>query len=155
MMSAEAADARRWPRRRFSVNIARFVGATVAALVLLVLLNMFVFPLIFPGGVASKFANARPTPLITLHLAAFLATAVLLTVLCTGARLAKSSLAAAGIGALAGLLAALPSTLHTNAMAHVPVSGEVAAVLWTTVSWALAAGVAHRAYSWHRERPAR
>ena len=136
---------------RFNVNIARFIGAAVAALVLLLLLNMFVFPLIFPGGVATKFANARPTPLITLHLAAFLATSVLLTALCTVARVAGTSLAAAGIGALAGLLAALPSTLHTNAMAHVSVSGEVAAVLWTTISWGLAAGVAHVAYTWRHK----
>lgn len=135
---------------RFNVNIARFIGATVAALVLLLLLNMFVFSLIFPDGVASKFANARPMPLIKLHLAAFLATAALLTTLCAVARVAGSSLAAAGIGALAGLLAALPSTLHTNAMAHVPISGEVAAVLWTTISWAMAATVAHVTYSWRR-----
>lgn len=132
------------------MNIARFIGATVASLVVLLLLNLFVFPLIFPGGVASKFANARPTPVITLHLAAFLATAVLLTALCAVPRVAGSSLAAAGIGALAGLLAALPSTLHTSAMAHVPVSREVAAVSWTTISWALAAGAAHAAYWWRR-----
>jgi hypothetical protein len=130
------------------VNIARFIGATVASLLVLLLLNMFVFRLIFPGGVASKFANARPTPVVALHLAALLATAVLLTALCAVPRLAESSLVAAGIGAIAGLLAALPSTLHTSAMARVSVSGEVAAVLWTTLSWALAAGVAHAAYWW-------
>jgi hypothetical protein len=132
------------------VNIARFVGASVASLVVLLLLNMFVFRLVFPGGVASKFANARPTPLVALHLAAFIATAVLLTALCTVPRGPRSTLAAAGIGAMAGLLAALPSALHTGALARLPVSGEVSAVLWTTITWALAAGAAHAAYWWHR-----
>lgn len=132
------------------MNIARFVGASVASLVVLLLLNMFVFRLVFPGGVASKFANARPTPLVALHLAAFIATAVLLTALCTVPRGPRSTLAAAGIGAMAGLLAALPSALHTGALARLPVSGEVSAVLWTTITWALAAGAAHAAYWWHR-----
>ena len=132
------------------MSVFRFLGAAVASLVVLFLLNMLVFPLIFPGGVASKFANVRATHLVALHLAALLATAVLLTALCAVPRLVGSSLAAEGIGALAGLLAALPSTLHTNAMAHVSVLGEVRAVVWTTVSWAVAAGVAHAAYWWHR-----
>ena len=132
------------------MNIARFVGATVAALVVLLLLNMFVFPLIFPGGVASKFANTRPTPLVALHLAAFLTTAALLTALCAVQRGAGSNLAAAEIGAMAGLLAALPSALHTSALAQLPLTGEISAVLWTTITWALAAGVAHRAFWWHR-----
>jgi hypothetical protein len=132
------------------MNIARFLSSTAASLVVLLLLNMFVFPLIFPGGVASKFANTRPTPLVALHLAAFLATAVLLTALGAVPRVAGSSLAAAGIGALAGLLAVLPSALHANAMATLPIAGEIAAILWTTTTWALAAGVAHAAYWWHR-----
>ncbi len=132
------------------MNIARFARAALASLLVLLLLNMFVFPLIFPGGVASKFANMRPTPLVGLHLAAFLATAALLTALCAVPRGAGSSLAAAGIGALAGLLAALPSALHTSALARPPISGEISAVLWTTITWALAAGIAHAAYWWHR-----
>jgi hypothetical protein len=51
---------------------------------------------------------------------------------------------------MAGLLAALPSALHTNAMASLPVSGEIAAILWTTITWAIAAGLAHTAYWWQR-----
>jgi hypothetical protein len=132
------------------VDIARSVNASVASLVVLLLLNMFVFPLVFPVGVASKFANARPAPLVALHLAAFIATAVLLTALCAVPRKPRSTLAAAGIGAMAGLLAALPSALHTGALARLPISGEISAVLWTTFTWTLAAGVAHATYWWHR-----
>jgi len=132
------------------VNTTRFAGATVAALVALLLLNMFVFPLIFPGGVASKFANTRSTPLVALHLAAFLVTAVLLTAVCAVPRWAGSRLVAAGIGAMVGLLAALPSALHTSAMARLSITGEVSAVLWTTITWALAAGVAHATFWWNR-----
>lgn len=100
------------------MNITRYVWATVVSLVVLLLLNMFVFPLICSNGVASKFANARPAPLVALHLAAFLATAALLTALCAVPRVAESSLTAAGLGAVAGLLAALPSSFHTVAMAE-------------------------------------
>jgi hypothetical protein len=132
------------------VNITRFAGAIVAALVCLLLLNMFVFPLVFPTGVASKFADTRPAPIVALHFAALCATAVLLTTLCTLPKLAKSSVVAAGTGATAGLLAALPSSLHASAMARVSIDGEIVAVLWTTFSWALAAGVAHAAYQWRR-----
>jgi hypothetical protein len=130
--------------------VARFAVATVASLLVLLLLNMFVFPLVFPGGVAAKFANMRPTPLVSLHFAALLTTAVLLTALCAVLRGAGSSLAAAGIGAMAGLLAALPSALHTSALARPPIPGEISAVLWTTITWALAGGVAHAAFWWHR-----
>jgi hypothetical protein len=132
------------------MSVPRFLVASLASLVALLLLNMLLFPLIFPGGVASKFANTRATPLVALHLAAFLVTAFLLTALCAVPRVVGSSLAAAGLGAFAALLAALPSTLHTSAMAHVSFLGEVRAVLWTTVSWGVAAGVAHAAYWWQR-----
>ena len=128
------------------MNLTRLALATVAALVVLLVLNMFVFPLVFPSGVASKFANTRAEPLVFLHLAALVATAALLTVLCALTRPAESRLGAAGVGAVAGLLSSLPSALHTHAMAHLQASAEVAAVLWTTVSWSVAAAVAHWTY---------
>jgi hypothetical protein len=132
------------------MNIARFLGASLSALAVLLLLNMFVFPFIFPSGVASKFSNTRPQPLVALHFAAFITTALLLTALCVVTRGPGSTLAAAGIGALAGLLTSLPSAFHTNALSHQPLAGEVSAVLWTTITWALATGAAHVAYWWHR-----
>jgi hypothetical protein len=131
------------------MNIVRFTVASVAALLALLALNMFVFPLIFPSGVAAKFANTRSEPLVLLHLAAFVATAVLLTLLGAVVRPAASISGAASVGAIAGLLAALPSTLHTQALARVTVSAEVAAVMWTTITWSLAAAVAHWVYHRH------
>ncbi len=132
------------------MKITHFAGASVASLVTLLLLNMFVFPLFFPGGVATKFANVRPEPLLELHLAAFVSTAILLTAICAVSRRVDSIAAAAGIGALVGVLASLPSSLHTVALTIQPISSEITAILWTTVTWAVAAGVAHRAYRWQK-----
>jgi hypothetical protein len=136
------------------MNLARLVLPAVASLLVLLVLNLFVFPLVFPSGVASKLANTRSEPLVFLHLAALVATAALLTVLCALTRPAESSLGGAGVGAVAGLLAALPSALHTHALAHLQTSAEVAPVIWTTVTWTLAATVAHWAYRWRSIRGA-
>ncbi len=121
-------------------------------LLVLLALNMFVFPLVFPSGVASKFANSRSEPLVFLHLAAFVVTAALLTVLTALMRPASSSLGAAGFGAVAGLLASLPSALHTLALTHLAVSAEVASVFWTTATWSVATAVAYWVYRWRRSR---
>lgn len=57
--------------------LCRFVGAAGVALLVLLLLNTLVFPLVFPRGVAQKFADTRATPMVALHLAALLTTASL------------------------------------------------------------------------------
>ncbi|MBI2841539.1 MAG: hypothetical protein HYX75_24750 [Acidobacteria bacterium] len=134
------------------MNVARLVMAAIAALVVLLVLNMFVFPFVFPTGVSSKFVNTRSEPLLFLHLAALVATAVLLTMLCVLTRPAGTSLGAAGIGAVAGLLSSLPSSLHTHAMAHIQTSAEAAAVIWTTVTWSVAGAAAHWVYRWRGVR---
>lgn len=134
------------------MSFPRFLLATIAALMVLLALNMFVFPLVFPSGIASKFANMRSEPLVVLHFAALAATALLLTVLSVLMRPVTSSLGAAGVGAIAGLLASLPSALHTHALVDLAVSAELPPVIWTTVTWSVAAAVANVVYRWRSVR---
>jgi hypothetical protein len=125
------------------VKVVRFLLATFASTVTLLLVNMFLFPIVFPHGVAPKFANMRSEPILALHLVALVATAALLTLVNIIVRPNTSSFVALGIGAVAGLLASLPTELHTYALAEVKLSAEVVAVIWTTLTWSLASLAAH------------
>lgn len=134
------------------LNLARFALAAFAALVVLLALNMFVFPLVFPAGVASKFVNMRSESIVVLHIAAFVANAVLLTLLVVLMRSGTPGWHAVGVGGLAGLLASLPSAFHTQALADLSVSAEVVPVIWTTVTWSVATVVADWAFRWRKVR---
>lgn len=107
--------------------------------VYLIAVNGLVFPLIFPDGLAEKFANARPVERPLYHLLAFAATAILLTLLverlATGSRPVVGGLLA---GVLLGLLVALPEHLHLYAMTEAPASRQFIPVAWIAATWGLA-----------------
>lgn len=94
----------------------------------------------------------RAEPIIALHFAALVATAVLLTVVTVILRPGTSSLGATGAGGVAGLLASLQTALHTHALADVTVSAGIPPVIWTTVTWSMAATAAHWVYRWRSVR---
>lgn len=107
--------------------------------VYLILVNAFLFPLVFPDGLAEKFTNARSQNLSLFHLLAFATTAILLTILVdklvTGPG-ARSKGALAGI--LLGLFVALPEHLHLYAMLDVTAIRQFIPVLWIICTWGVA-----------------
>lgn len=110
--------------------------ASLAAAVVLLVVNVFVFPLVFGSGAPVPYANLRAEPQYAYNLAALLVTAVLLAVVC--GRGPRTIVAASTTGALCGLLAALPSSLHMLSFVDVSPAAQIAPVLWTTVSWGFA-----------------
>lgn len=107
--------------------------------VYLIVVNALVFPLVFPHGLAEKFANARQAEMPLYHLLAFAATAILLTLLveklATGPRPAGGGLLA---GVLLGLLVALPEHLHLYAMVDSPAGRQFIPVGWIVATWGVA-----------------
>ena len=115
---------------------------TVSALVVfvyLIIVNAFVFPVVFADGLAEKFLNARDESLPLFHLLAFAATAVLLTILVDKLGRGRQSLTAGLFaGGWLGLLVALPEHLHLYAMVDATALQQFIPVVWTVVTWSLA-----------------
>ena len=78
------------------MKIARFLIAIAASPVVQLLLSMFISSVVSRAASASKLAYVRASPIIELHLGAFLVTAVLLTTLSLVLKRPSTSSAAAG-----------------------------------------------------------
>ncbi len=121
-----------------------FLLASVAATVVLLLVNLFVFPLVFGSGMPVPYANLRAEPQLALHAVALLVTGGLLSAICGRG---PAGIGPASVtGALCGLLASLPSGLHTLAMVDLAATAQIAPILWTTVTWGLAGSTAGAVY---------
>ncbi len=111
----------------------------IVVLIYLIAVNAFIFPAVFPDGLAEKFANSRAENLPLFHLLAFAATAVLLTILVdklgTGRHSTSQGLTA---GIWLGLLVALPEHLHLYAMVDATALRQFIPVVWTVATWGLA-----------------
>ena len=109
---------------------------SVAALVVLLVTNMFVFPLVFGSGAPLPYTGLRDQPLFQYHALALLLTAILLAAICQrGAPTVKD---ATTIAVLAGLIASLPSALHTYAMVDIAIGTQIAPIAWTVFTWGFA-----------------
>lgn len=113
-----------------------YVVAAALALAVLLFVNMFVFPLVFGSGAPLPYSNLRAEPLIVLHALALFTTALLLVALC--AQGLPSAQGGATVAGLAGLLASLPSALHTHAMVDTSLASQIAPIAWTVFTWGLA-----------------
>ena len=123
------------------MRLGWILGSTVVTTAMLVLFNAFLFPLVFPGGLAETFMNAREPQLMAYRLLGFLCTGGLLSFIVafsdtTGARDTLM------LGGMLGLLVALPEHLHLYAMTTAPAGEQFLPVLWTVVTWALVVGAA-------------
>lgn len=122
---------------RGNVSVAKkYVQACLAALVVLLLVNLFVFPLVFGSGVPLPFTGLRSEPLYAVHGAALVLTAVLLVAICANA--AATPQKAMLSSAFAGLAASLPGALHTYAMVDLPLGSQIAPIAWTVFTWTMA-----------------
>lgn len=117
--------------------IKKMLLASLAATAVLLVINMFVFPLVFGDGMPVPYDNLREQPQFAFNLVALLLTGILLAEIVrrTGGGIGAGSVT----GALCGLLASVPSGLHMLSMVDVPATSQIAPVLWTTVTWGFAA----------------
>ncbi|MGH7865143.1 MAG: hypothetical protein ACREQB_09140 [Candidatus Binataceae bacterium] len=125
-------------------NLGRAAGWCFGVLLVL---NAFVFPLVFPAGPPAPYENARSSPLYTVHTLALVTTALLITLLFAVAHPARRTwVDGLKFGALLGLVVSLPSGMHTYAMVDMSYRDAITPILWTVVTWA-AAGAAVGAVS--------
>jgi len=113
------------------------LAAAIVAFVMLLVVNAFVFPLVFSGGVPLPYADLRAEPLFGFNIAAFAVTALLLALICRQASATTAS-GASTLCALCGLLTALPTTLHTLSMVDIEPATQIAPVAWTVFTWGIA-----------------
>jgi hypothetical protein len=112
---------------------------SIVVFIYLIIVNAFIFPAVFPDGLAEKFTNTRTESLPLFHVLAFAATAAILTILVDklgrGHHSASQGLIAS---AWLGLLVALPEHLHLYAMVDVAAVPQFIPVIWTVATWGLA-----------------
>jgi hypothetical protein len=108
----------------------------------LLVLNAFVFPLVFPAGPPAPYQNARPAPLYAVHTVALLAAALLITLTFAVVYPQRRTwVDGLKFGAMLGLLVSFPSGMHTYAMVDMSYRDAITPIVWTVVTWA-AAGAA-------------
>ncbi|GEM_PF-5005322 len=121
--------------------------ATLTAFGFLFLSNAFLFPLLFPGGAGETYANARKAPLLGVHTAALVLTALLLAFLYPKWRREGSPWKeGAGFGFWMALLVALPTRLHIYAATTVEFPESMAVLLWIVVTWGASGALIGRIY---------
>ena len=121
------------------MNMKWLTISAFVVFVYLIIVNAFVFPIVFADGLAEKFLNARDENLPLFHLLAFAATAVLLTILVDKLGRGRQSLTTGLVsGGWLGLLVALPEHLHLFAMVDATALRQFIPVVWTVVTWSLA-----------------
>lgn len=124
----------RKPMSPLWISIAAF-----AVFIYLIIVNAFVFPIIFADGLAEKFTNARYENLPLFHLLAFAVTSLLLTILVDKlAPRQQPGIDGLFAGGLLGLLVALPEHLHLYAMTDATAVAQLIPVVWTLVTWSVA-----------------
>lgn len=113
--------------------------SVLVVFVYLVVVNAFLFPMVFPDGLAEKFLNSRVENLPLFHLLAFAATALILTIIVDKLGRGRHSMTTGlAAGAWLGLLVALPEHLHLFAMVDATALEQVIPVVWTVITWSLA-----------------
>jgi hypothetical protein len=124
------------------VNAKQLGRAAAAAFGVLLVLNALVFPFVFPEGTPVEYQNARAEPLFLMHALALLATAVLMTLIYAIVyRGAGSWFEGLKMGALLGLMVAFPWSLHRYALVETTYADQIAPIIWTVVTWAVAGAV--------------
>lgn len=122
-----------------SMNAKWLAISTLVVFVYLVVVNAFLFPIVFPDGLAEKFLNSRVENLPQFHLLAFAATSLILTILVDKLGRGRHSIATGlAAGGWLGLLVALPEHLHLFAMVDATAVRQIIPVVWTVVTWSLA-----------------
>ena len=119
------------------MNWNRLAVAALIAFVVLLVLNMAVFPSLF-GEPVEQFVNERPSQQYLFTTLGLLTTSLLLALIYPrGYQGGFPLLEGFRFGALVGLLVSLPHAFFVYARAEVPFSDLLIPVAWNTASWGL------------------
>jgi hypothetical protein len=135
------------------VKLARFSLAALAAMAFLLVVNVFLYPVVFPAGPPEIFRYEREEPLALYHVLSMLATSILLAYLFPiGYRGRTPWAEGLRFGMLMGLLVKLPWSLYAYAVADLVFAGLLTSLLWTVITYGVAGGLIGAAYSKVLER---
>jgi hypothetical protein len=129
------------------VKLARLPLAALAAMAFLLVVNVVVYPVVFPGGPPEMYRYERNQPLALYHVLALLATAILLAyIFPIGYRGRKPWAEGLRFGMLMGVLVKLPWSLNTYSITDTGFSGLLTAVLWAVITYGIAGALIGAAY---------
>jgi hypothetical protein len=127
--------------------IARFALAALAAMAFLLVVNVVVYPWVFPNGPPEIYRYERTEPLAVFRLLAMLVTSVLFAYIFPIGYRGKTPWAEGlRFGMWMGALAGLPWSLNVYAQTDTGFSGLLTAVLWTVITYGIAGSLVGAAY---------
>lgn len=129
------------------MKLARFSLAALAAMAFLLVVNVVLYPYVFPSDPSGLYRNQRADPLALYHVLSMLVTSILLAyVFPIGYRGRTPWAEGLRFGMLMGVLIGLPWSLHVYAITDTAFAGLLTHVLWTVITYGVAGGVIGAAY---------
>lgn len=127
--------------------IARFSLAALAAMAFLLVVNVVLYPLVFPNGPPEIYRYERAEPQALYSLLAMLVTSVLFAyIFPIGYRGRTPWAEGLRFGMLMGVLNGLPWSLNVYSRTDTGFSGLLATVLWMVITYGVAGGLVGAAY---------
>jgi len=129
------------------VKLARFSLAALAAMAFLLVVNVALYPLVFPASHSGLYGQERTDPLALYHVLSMLATSILLAYLFPiGYRGRTPWAEGLRFGMLMGVLVRLPWSLHVYSVVDMEFAGLLTHLLWTVITYGVAGALIGAAY---------
>ncbi len=127
--------------------LARFPLAALAAMTFLLVVNVVLYPIVFPSGPTEIYRYERTDPLALYHVLALLAVSILLAyVFPLGYRGRTPWAEGLRFGMLMGVFVRLPWSLQVYSVSDTEFSGLLTALLWTVITYGIAGALIGAAY---------
>jgi hypothetical protein len=121
------------------LKITRFALAALAAMAFLLVVNVALYPVVFPAGPPQLYQYERAEPLALYHvLAMFVVSLLLAYVFPLGYRGKTPWAEGLRFGMLMGVLISLPASLNIYAMTNIKFAGLLTVVLWSVITHGVA-----------------
>jgi hypothetical protein len=129
------------------LKIARFALAALAAMAFLLVVNVVLYPIVFPAGPPQIYQYERAEPLALYHVLAMLVTSLILAyVFPLGYRGKIPWSEGLRFGMLMGVLVSLPASINIYAMTDIEFAGLLTAVLWSVITHGVAGALIGASY---------
>jgi hypothetical protein len=129
------------------VKLARFPLAALAAMAFFLVVNVVLYPIVFPNGPPEIYRYERSDPIALHHVLAMLVTSILLAYIYPiGYRGRTPWAEGLRFGMLMGAVVGLPWSLNVYAISETEFARLLTAVLWKVITFGIAGGLIGAAY---------
>ena len=129
------------------MKLARFPLAALAAMAFLLVVNVVLYPIVFPNAPPEIYRYERTDPLALYHILAMLATSILLAYIFPIGYRGKTPWAEGlRFGMLMGVLVGLPWSLNAYSISDTEFSSLLTPVFWMVITYGIAGGIIGAAY---------